>query len=150
MNESAYSTPTPPWAGRCWMSEGRMNGKYLLKLNFSKEAFWQKVNLKVKFWRRTEIWISSKRGYRIPPGTHLQRHWPPSTPLFQYTTRPAHSARHAGSSEMSDKQDTPLLTLGYWRWQTSARCNPVTTPSLAARRWSRSPTMVANRRTQSN
>lgn len=36
-----------------------------------------------------------------------------SSTISVYTTRPAHSARHTGFSEMSDKQDTTWLTLGY-------------------------------------
>lgn len=100
--------------------------------------------------RRNMAW--QQEGAReLPLGPPVLRSPNPSPPLFQYTAAgPAHTTRHMDSSDLSDKQDRPLLTLGYWRWHTSARCSPVTTPSLAARRWSKSPTMVANRRTQSS
>lgn len=43
-----------------------------------------------------------------------------------------------------------LLTVGYWRLQTSARCIPVTTPRRAANLCNSSPMMVAPRSTHSS
>lgn len=43
-----------------------------------------------------------------------------------------------------------MLTVGYWRLQTSARCIPVTTPSRAANLCNSSPIMVAPRSTHSS
>lgn len=43
-----------------------------------------------------------------------------------------------------------MLTVGYWRLQTSARCIPVTTPRRAANLCNRSPMMVAPRSTHSS
>lgn len=120
---------------------------------YSNRIFLRKLSGKceshVRFWRSTETWVSRERGYRISLGIPSpQGHGSIHPPLFQYTRGPAQVARHRVTYDMSNRQT--LLTLGYWRWHISARCSPVTTPSLAARRWSRSPTMVAIRRTQSN
>lgn len=48
------------------MSEGRMNGKYLLKLNFSKEAFWQKVNLKLNSEVVQKYGLAARRAMEFP------------------------------------------------------------------------------------
>lgn len=43
-----------------------MNGKYLLKLNFSKEAFWQKVNLKLNSEGVQKYELAARRATEFP------------------------------------------------------------------------------------